>query len=458
MQVQTEKRLSTRVATNSFIKLIPNDIEGNVLNISETGISFECEGAKLSGSISLLMTLCPSQTEQPTEITVRIIRHTGVSTNRMVQYGAQFASLDGTQLTHIRRIVFNHLAKKASAVIENNEDLKTQVEDFFNMDVKKYYENFSILINEASKGKIKPKEIETSVTAQTDEVLLKGYELEQAVNNKTHMKSIRQVFRETVGCWCYKSPIIKMAYDKQRGYPGDYQLFEAIYDNKPLSEDNGSIGFYCDKSFLKSPYCQAARARKNKMKNILQDFIENTDLTSIKLLNIACGPSREIRELLSDPYLTARKNLIFTGLDHDEESLKFSKSKLNNLPSNIQVRLLHENVLSIFRDPKYYDIIGKHDIIYILGLTEYLPDRIFKKLTHFLFQILNEKGKLVITYKDEDITFPSLGPEWFCDWTFIKRAKNALIDTAKTLGTDNYSLKIEREGTGYIYFLILTKT
>ena len=135
----------------------------------------------------------------------------------------------------------------------------------------------------------------------------------------------------------------------------------------------------------------------------------------------------------------ARKRLIFTGLDNDEEALKFSQSKLNNLPANIEVRLLNENVLNIFRDPKYYDIIGKQDIIYILGLTEYLPDRIFKRLVNFLFQLLNDKGMLVITYKDEDITFPSLGPDWIFDWTFIKRGKDDLVNTAKELGSDKYS-------------------
>lgn len=150
--------------------------------------------------------------------------------------------------------------------------------------------------------------------------------------------------------------------------------------------------------------------------------------------------------------------MIFTGLDNDEDSLKFSESKFKTLPPNFKVRLLKENVLNIFRDKKYYDIIGKQDIIYILGLTEYLPDRIFRNLTKFLFELLNEKGMLVITYKDEAIEFPSLPPEWLCDWAFIKRTKDDLIETTKALGSDRFSLKIEREGTGTIFFLILTKT
>jgi extracellular factor (EF) 3-hydroxypalmitic acid methyl ester biosynthesis protein len=224
--------------------------------------------------------------------------------------------------------------------------------------------------------------------------------------------------------------------------------------------ENKSIGFYCDRYFLSSGYAMAARARKNRMKNVLQDHMENSNLSTIRMLNIACGPSREIRELFSEPTLLSEisgKKIIFTGLDNDKDALKFSKSALNNLPSNIEIRFLNENVLDIFRKDKYHDLIGKQDIIYILGLTEYLPDRIFKRLLNFLFQLLNDKGMLVVTYKDKDITFPSLPPEWFCDWDFIKRGKDDLIKAAQELGADKYSLKIEREGTGTIFFLTVTK-
>jgi hypothetical protein len=374
-----------------------------------------------------------------------------------VRFGAQFSLLDRDYLSQIRDFIFDNFAKKASAIIEDNNDLKTKVQDFFNKDVRQYHEDLSTLVHEIDGGKIDSEEIKRRLTILTNELLLKGNTLEETVDNKRYMKTIKQVFRETAGCWFYKSPILKMAYDKPRGYPGDYKLFEMIYDKKPLAE-NKTLAFYWDNYFLNNEYTKAVRTRKNRMKNILQDLIENSDLASIKLLNIACGPSREIRELLSDPYLSLRKNFIFTGLDNDEEALKFSQSKLNNLPSNIQVRFLNENVLSIFRDSKYYDIIGKQDIIYILGLTEYLPDRIFKKLIRFLYQLLNDKGMLVITYKDEDMLFPSLPPDWLCDWAFIKRAKDDLVNTAKELGSDKYSLKIEKEGTGYIFFLILTKT
>ncbi len=352
---------------------------------------------------------------------------------------------------------FESFAKKASAVIKDSDkNIRPQVEGFFNKDVRQYHQALSALFDETANRKIKSEEIESRLTSLTNDLLLKGNALEGIVN-PVGMKKIKQLFRELTGCWFYQSPIMKMGYEKPRGYPGDYELFEIIYNGKPLAKEK-TIGFYFDKYFLNNGYTNAVRTRKNKMKNILQDLMETNNSSRLRLLNVACGPCREMRELLSDPLLASRANVCFTGLDNDEDSLKFSKSILDKLPPNIVVRFLKENVLSLFRDSKYYDIIGKQDVVYILGLTEYLPDRIFKKLIYFLSQLLDDKGMLVITYKDKDIPFPSVPPDWLCDWAFIKRSKDDLVKAAEGLGLDKYSLRIEREGSGTIFFLILTKT
>jgi len=455
MQLQVDRRSSSRISTNFSISLLPEDIKVSAFNISEKGICLDCASPLLSQELQLSVNSPLFKSKQLSKVPARVVWHNNLAENRS-QYGVEFSSLDKDHFSQIQDFIFDSFAKKASAVIKDNNDLQEKVESFFNKDVRQYHEDLAALVREIKDVKNESKEIAERLTGLSNELLLKGNALEEIVDSNINMKKIKQIFRELVSCWIYKSPVMKMAYDKPRGYPGDYKLFEIIYQNKPLSE-NKDIGYYFDKYLLDNTYTMAVRTRKNKMKNILQDFIENTHLSSIRLLNIACGPSREIRELLSDPLLCSKKKIIFTGLDNDKEALELSKSNLSNLPSNIELKFLNENVLDIFRDNKYYDIIGKQDIIYILGLTEYLPDRIFKRLIHFLSQLLNDKGMLVITYKDKDILFPSLPPDWFCDWAFIKRSKDDLISVADSLGSDKYSVKIEREGSGCIFFLILTK-
>ena len=453
--IDVERRCSPRIQIENEVQLSISKTEAKVVNLGEGGLCFECKENEFKDEISLIINF-PSSKEY-SKITGKIVWSREIEDRNRFRVGVSFISLDKKEFLKIRELIFNAFIRRVLIIVkEDNKNLKLMIKEFFNKSVKKYYESLSELAKEIDINQITQEDADRKFILLTDNFLSKGERFEKNVGSNIYMKKIKEAFREIVGCWVYKSPIVKMAYDKPRGYPGDYKLFEIIYNNKPMLTADG-IGLCSEKYFLNSGYTKAVRTRKNKMKNILQDFIENTNLSSVRLFNVACGPSREIRELLYDPIFSSRREIIFTGLDNDEKALEFSRMHLENLPDNIKLRFLHENVLNIFRDDKYYDTIGKQDIIYILGLTEYLPDRIFKRLMRFLSEILDVGGMLVITYKDKNVTFPSLPPDWFCGWAFIKRSKEDLINAATELGADKFHLKIEKEGTESIFFLILTK-
>ena len=126
-ELQIEKRFSPRIATNFPLRVFPDSKGGNVLNISETGICFDCEGPALSGDILLSMNLLPSKPEQPIEIPARVIWHNILAENRF-QFGAQFSLLEKDLLYQIRDFIFDNFAKKASSTIKDNDDLKIKVE------------------------------------------------------------------------------------------------------------------------------------------------------------------------------------------------------------------------------------------------------------------------------------------------------------------------------------------
>src|SRR3989338_2092344 len=143
MQLQVEKRSSPRIAANFTARLFPDDIKGNVLNISETGICFDCERSALPEDILLSMDLSPLRSKQPTKTPARVVWRNNLTENRS-QLGVQFSSLDRGHLSQLRDFIFDKFAKKASAIIKDtDEDLKIKVEDFFNKDIKQYHENLS---------------------------------------------------------------------------------------------------------------------------------------------------------------------------------------------------------------------------------------------------------------------------------------------------------------------------
>lgn len=54
MQVEVDRRFSPKTAANLSIKLFPNDITGNVINISEAGICFGCKRPVLPNDLMKL--------------------------------------------------------------------------------------------------------------------------------------------------------------------------------------------------------------------------------------------------------------------------------------------------------------------------------------------------------------------------------------------------------------------
>jgi hypothetical protein len=455
-----ERRNSPRIAANLSVELLPENVKCNILNLSETGICFDSQRPSLSGEVLLSIDLSNFRPQQVIETPAKVVWNKACD-GQTVRTGTRFISVNEKVTSKIRDFIFDGYAKRASAIIEDNNSvaLKMKVEDFFNNEVKRFHEVLSVLTKEISNQMTTTQDIEKILTILTNNLLVKGDTIEKLINNNLYMEKIKEIFRVVTGSWFYQSPIMKMAYQKPRGYPGDYQLFEIIYDNKPLGE---GIGNYFDRCWLDGTYTVAVRTRKDKMKSIIKDYIGNTSSSCVRLLNIACGPSREIRELLSDPIFLShlqKKEVVYTGLDNDPMALEFSKSRLDHLPSNLEVRFLNENVIKIAKDGKNYSsLIGKQDVIYILGLSEYLPDRIFKRLITFLFELLNDQGMLVVTYKDKDIPVPGIPPDWLNDWTFNKWSQEDLVNLANGLGSDIDSFRIEKEITGCIFFLMITKS
>lgn len=58
MQIQVDKRSSPRIAVNFPIRLFPDNIGANVLNISETGIHFTLQSPLPDNRNSIIIERC----------------------------------------------------------------------------------------------------------------------------------------------------------------------------------------------------------------------------------------------------------------------------------------------------------------------------------------------------------------------------------------------------------------
>lgn len=443
-----EKRNYPRIKTNLKVDILKN-ISGNSIDLSENGISFSSTETIVSPTVSLEVCFPYEDFKFRTE--ARLVWKRNLE-NGSSLYGMEFVGLGEKEKTELRKKLIKTQISDLLDEIREPEK-KNLVSNFFLNDLLTYMSEIIRVAQHLFREKEYSEEIERKLDRLNTHILLKGYSLEKLLLDKKIVQKVKDNFRYLIGTWFYKSIIVKHAFEKPRGYPGDYKMLERIYNNKPISKN---IGVYFDNNFLKSPYAVAVRIRKDRLREMLQSFLNETRLNKLNILNIACGSCREIKELL--PNLRTKNFITFNCLDWDADALKFSQDVLLPIaPKNITFKFIKEDVVNIVRNVSTVQSFCKQDLIYSIGLIDYLPDRILKKLTYALFQLLQKDGKLILTHKNKEKTFPPLPPDWFCDWKFVSRNKEEVIKLFYDCGMSGFSLSTESDDFEYIYYFTITK-
>ena len=437
-------RNSPRISVEFPIE-IDGGVTASVTNLSETGISIlspiRIKRNRASGVLKF--------PQRSVNLDIDIIRNGPNKLDDKYLYGAKILNAKHDTILMIQQNMINAVIKDALK-INKDKNVKEYILKFYRY-FKKYLLEVIELSDKIEKSEIVDIEGQKLFNRLTDDIMKRAGELELTVTHKLTIKKIKKLFRSLVSCWIYKSYIVKRAYDKPRGYPGDHVTIELVYDNKPHSS---GIGLYADRYFLQENYAIAVRNRKDKMRYILKNFIENHEKYNLRILNLACGSSREVKEL--NPIDTSNKKIYFGLLDHDDEALDFSKKSLKELASQIDFDFINEDILDLCRNREnYITKLGKYDFIYSIGLADYLPDRLLKGFIGFCMDSLLPKGRFIFAHKDISIYKP-LPPNWFCDWNFYSRTEEQLqklINESSDNISDNISL--DREESNHIIFFDL---
>ncbi|MCX5695007.1 MAG: PilZ domain-containing protein [Candidatus Omnitrophica bacterium] len=447
-KVILEKRQYPRISANLPIKITPEFL-GEVIDLSEAGLKFVLDKPLLLSKAQAKIELAADE-HIKTEFKIIWSKHL-VQENKFT-YGVCFIRLKEKDIEILRSLALNNQIRPILEKV-SNQDEKGMITKFWLEEFKPYLNNLMNLSTQLEDGNISLDKGSRELVIINNRIMEKCDELEVALNNKILTKKIKKIFRDF--CWgsASKSFIVKRAFEKPLGYPGDYKLIEVIYANTPVSE---KIGYCIDQYFLSNEFAVAIRNRRQKMLDLLIKNISEANLDNISILNLGCGSSREINEMLSDKTMLS-KSLSFSLVDQDKEALEFSKNMLTNSPKNIKFNFLQHNILEYSKKPKeYVSILKKQDIIYSIGLADYLPDRVLRDLISFCFSLLKPKGRLIIAHKDIS-RYKPLPPDWWCDWTFYSRDENYLLEIVDKSQLGKFKIEVTREPSGIIFFLTINK-
>ena len=163
---------------------------------------------------------------------------------------------------------------------------------------------------------------------------------------------------------------------KPRGFAGDYMILNAIYENVPKV---GGVGGYLDRYFLKSDLARAVRSRLDCVQKFLvRETLDRVDLMSI--LDVASGPGREFTSVFASrtggTSAVRLKVIALKCVDIDQEVLDHLRDRVDSDAKDaIDVSCHRYNALRMSSVKANLRQFGECDMIYSVGLCDYIPDR-----------------------------------------------------------------------------------
>lgn len=245
-------------------------------------------------------------------------------------------------------------------------------------------------------------------------------------------------------------PIWRQAYEKPLGYPGDFSLMSMIYTWQ--NEGDTAYGRLCHHFGLE--VAKPAGTRLALVVDSLKDIVGSPTEEQQHVMSLGCGPSWEVAEFLQSAQPGVKVN--FTLIDQDPIALSDAHERAYraSLQSQAEVDLqcLHLSFTQLLRQPQMVAKLPQQNLIYCVGLIDYLPKAQAQMLVAGLFAKLEEGGQLIIGNMKggTDLFWPA---SFILDWELIYRSEHEMLELAAHFEAKNARLEVDSSGYNWLLFL-----
>ncbi|HWY62458.1 MAG TPA: PilZ domain-containing protein [Rhizomicrobium sp.] len=249
-------------------------------------------------------------------------------------------------------------------------------------------------------------------------------------------------------------PIWNRAYFKPLGYPGDFEVMNYLYSWKRAGAD--TYGALMHRLGLECAECVVTRM--NMVQQKIAETVAVRRTRPARILSLGCGPAREVELYLSGrPELTG--SVDFLLVDQEKKALLQANERayphLLRSGGRAQLQCLNISFTEILRSGSDLDKVAPQDLIYSVGLLDYLNDRRAAALTRRLYNSLAPGGLLIIGNMN-DTAMNTLWPmELVADWSLHYRGEAQMLSWAR--GLQPNMAWTEVEATGHVRLLFIHK-
>jgi len=245
-----------------------------------------------------------------------------------------------------------------------------------------------------------------------------------------HAQAMVQWSRRHLHALLMQAPSMHRAANKPFGYPGDYEVMRFIYE-KPF-EGSSLFAKAISLAFDQTRASCAVRYRKDLVKREVRRLIQSKR-RPVRVLAVACGPAQDLLELFSEAVeLPAPVEIVL--FDQDKGALAYAYARLkpviDPLRGRVKIVYLHDSIKRLLRDANLFAPFGAFDLIYSVGLFDYLRHTTAIGLARNLVARLAPGGRALIANM-----VPESPSRWYLeyhlDWFLNYRTRDQLLELAE---------------------------
>jgi hypothetical protein len=249
-------------------------------------------------------------------------------------------------------------------------------------------------------------------------------------------------------------PLWKRTWEKPLGYPGDYEVMNQIYQWRLIGETRFAklvhrLGLDCLE-------CVASRMTLVQQA-INRTLNERQDQALVRITNLGCGTAQEVHN-----FVTAERPhapVHFTLIDQDTEPLTLIQNRtwpeILRQKRPITLDCWHLSFLDIVEGKAAFKNLPPQDLVYSVGLLDYLSEKRARALVKSLYEKVAPGGSLLVANL-RDAPLSGFWPaEFICDWSMVYRSEAEMLRLAEGLGAAAVDLRTDE--TGLVYMLALDK-
>lgn len=255
-------------------------------------------------------------------------------------------------------------------------------------------------------------------------------------------------FRQIILPLTRESDFCRHAYDKPRGYPGDFVSQEMIWLGRSIGREHryagtSDVGRILNALTFDMSNCRANEARVYRLREAIQS-------SGRRLMSIGCG---SCIELWDSTHLLTPDSDVFL-VDQDQGALDRAKTQIPASPGST-ITFHRDNVLKFAlraREP----LIKSRDFVYVFGLLDYFPQSSAHRIAHGLWEYVAPGGTLLLT-NAHPANPTKLWMEWVGDWFLDYKPEQDFRALATGLdGVEEVIYSIDQHGV-YQYLQIRAK-